>query len=83
MMPILTLFTSDGCHLCDKALENIRLAQASVEFQVELIDIRDEYDTYEKYKNDIPVIEVDGKEIGRHRIPAELIVQKINESCHK
>jgi len=79
MIPKLTLFTTEGCHLCEKALENIRLAQLAVEFQIELIDIQDEYDTFEKYKDDIPVILLNGKELGRHRIPADLITKKIIE----
>ncbi|NOY57677.1 MAG: glutaredoxin family protein [Calditrichaeota bacterium] len=76
-MPKLTFFTTDGCHLCEKALENIRLAQSLLPFQIEMIDIQDEYNTFQKYKDDIPVILVNGKEIGRHHIPVEWITKKI------
>ncbi len=36
-----TLYHADGCHLCERAIEVVRLAQARTPFTLELIDIGD------------------------------------------
>lgn len=55
-----TLYHADGCHLCDRAIEVVRLARARTPFTLELIDIGG-VDTLEaEYRELLPVIEIDG-----------------------
>jgi len=63
------LFTKPGCHLCDDmrdglgALLGARMAAAVVER-----NIAASLDDFERYKHDIPVLVVDGREVARHRV---------------
>ncbi|MBI5396003.1 MAG: glutaredoxin family protein [Verrucomicrobia bacterium] len=67
-MPVVTLYTKPGCGLCDRAKDVIRGVQCRVAFEFEEKNILDDAALYERYKNDIPVILLDGREIARHRI---------------
>jgi len=63
-----TLYTKPDCHLCDRAKDVIRGVQRHVAFEFEEKNILDDAALYDRYKNDIPVILHDGREIARHRI---------------
>ena len=73
------MYTAEGCHLCEKAHKEILAAREKIKFDLTLVDIQDEYLTYEKYKDDIPVITLNGEEIARHKTTADFIVQAVSE----
>ena len=54
------LYHAEGCHLCDRALEVVRDAQAEVPFTLELVDITTTDALESGYREHIPVIEIDG-----------------------
>ena len=68
--PTVTFYSKPGCHLCEEALEEIEIAGIKG-FDLVEINITTDLDLYERYKNDIPVVLVDGKEIFRHRLNAK------------
>jgi len=70
-----TLYTREGCHLCDKAKAAIRAAESLYRLKIDLreIDIDDDDELYARFTNDVPVIFVAGSEAFRHRVePREL-----------
>ncbi len=54
------LYYADGCHLCERALEVVRAAQAKTPFTLELIDIGGVAALEAEYREHLPVIEIDG-----------------------
>ena len=71
----ITLYTREGCHLCDKAKAAIRAAESLYRLKIDLreIDIDDDDELYARFTNDVPVIYVAGSEAFRHRVePREL-----------
>ena len=69
-MTQVTLYTKHDCPLCEKAKEAMRLSGAA--FDLKEVDIEADPELLRRYKNDIPVIHVDGVEAFRHRVdPAE------------
>lgn len=52
---VMNLYSSEGCHLCEQALELCE--QLGIETQVEVIDIVERNEFFETYKLHIPVIE--------------------------
>ena len=73
-MPRVTLYTKPGCGLCEEVEEVIRHVRQTRAFDLERRNILDSLDEYERYKHDIPVVLVDGREIARHHIvEADLI----------
>lgn len=65
-----TLYTREGCHLCDKAKAAIRAAESLYRLKIDLreIDIDDDDELYARFTNDVPVIFVAGSEAFRHRV---------------
>jgi len=70
-----TLYTREGCHLCDKAKAAIRAAESLYRLRIDLleVDIDDDDELYARFTNDVPVIYIGGREAFRHRVdPREL-----------
>ena len=62
----ITIYSKPGCHLCELAKEVVERCRQKVEFAWEAVDISQNPELLERYRNDIPVILLDGKEIARH-----------------
>jgi len=70
-----TLYTREGCHLCDNAKAAIRAAESLYRLSIDLleVDIDDDEELHARFTNDVPVIYVAGAEAFRHRVdPREL-----------
>jgi hypothetical protein len=67
-MQRVTLYSKPECHLCHVVKEVISRVRARREFELEIRNILTDPTDYERYKNDIPVVMVDGVEIARYRL---------------
>ena len=61
-IPTVTIFGKPGCCLCDEALEVIERVSRRVPFRLEKVDITSSPDLMARYRYDIPVVHVDGRE---------------------
>lgn len=61
-MIVITLYGKAGCHLCDEAREHLETMAAEREFELREVDIRRDPALFERYRDRIPVIVVDGEE---------------------
>ena len=70
----ITILGKPDCHLCDVAAEVAqKVVGSNLAVIIEKVDITEDPDLLEKYKNDIPVILVDGVEKFRRGVdPAKL-----------
>jgi glutaredoxin len=67
------IYSKPRCSLCDEARALLEQIRTRVPFDLEVVDIRDQVDTWERYRHAVPVITVNGEEIGRLRVdPAAL-----------
>jgi glutaredoxin len=55
------VYTADGCALCARALEVVREVRAEVEFELELVDIGGRAELERRYREHLPVVEIDGE----------------------
>jgi len=76
--PHVIVYSRPGCHLCDVAKETIKAAGIDDRFTLEEINIESDAELLRKYKDDIPVVTVDGVEAFRHRVDAAEFVTRIN-----
>lgn len=74
-----TLYTREGCHLCDKAKAAIRAAESLYRLNIELreVDIDDDDELYARFTNDVPVIYVAGNEAFRHRVDPRALAEAV------
>ena len=63
-----TLYTKPGCGLCEEAEEVLETVRARRPFDLVKRNILDDLGDYERYKYDIPVILVGGREVARHHL---------------
>ena len=73
-----TLYTRDGCSLCEKAKAVILAVRKEVDFQFREVDIGWSGDLYEDHKHDIPVIEIDGKRAFKHRVDPAALKERLS-----
>jgi glutaredoxin len=71
------IYSKPGCHLCDEAKETIERTESAAEFTLEVINIENEPALYEKYKNDIPIVTINGVEAFRHRVDAKEFIEAV------
>ncbi len=58
-----TVFTKDGCGLCRDAEEMVLRLQKKIRFEVDFVDIDTDPVVYDRYRDRVPVVAVDGKEV--------------------
>lgn len=67
------IYSKPRCSLCDKAKAVVLAVREKIPFELVEIDIRSSPDLYERYRYDIPVIQIGGERAFVHRVdPAEL-----------
>ena len=65
-MHTVTVYSKPDCHLCERAKQVIARCQQKVDFALEEVDISQSPELFERYRDDLPVILLDGSEIARH-----------------
>ncbi|HTS79467.1 MAG TPA: glutaredoxin family protein [Myxococcaceae bacterium] len=64
------IYIKPRCSLCELARVAIEEIRTRVPFALEVVDIRDAADTWERYRHAVPVVTVDGEEVSRLRLDA-------------
>ncbi|MDQ3866383.1 MAG: glutaredoxin family protein [Actinomycetota bacterium] len=62
MTPSVVLYSARDCHLCDAARRVLERARDDVPFRLEEVDIAGDADLERRYRERIPVVEIDGAE---------------------
>ena len=55
------VYHAAGCHLCERALEVVHAVLLAHPFELELVDIDGDPELEARYRERIPVVEVDGE----------------------
>jgi rSAM/selenodomain-associated transferase 1 len=79
---VVTIFTKPECGLCEEAEEVIEAVRARKDvrpFKLERRNILEDLADYERYKHDIPVVLVDGREIARHHLDERALIRGLND----
>lgn len=71
--PKVTLFTKEGCTLCDKVKDVLKEIKEDIPHSLEQVDITDDVhrEWFGKYKYDIPVLHLNGQYWLKHRTDIE------------
>ena len=73
----ITIYSKPDCHLCDLAKDVVERCRKKADFTLEVIDISQNPEFLERYRYDIPVILLDGKEIARHFVRERQLLQLV------
>jgi glutaredoxin len=76
----ITLYTRDGCHLCDAAKGAIAPLLAEFGATLREVDIDDKPVLRERYTNDVPVVFVGPSKFAQHRLDPAALRRRLQQS---
>jgi glutaredoxin len=62
------LYGKPGCHLCEDMRALVDAALEGTGLSVTEVDITRDLEIFMRLRHDVPVLEIDGREVARHRI---------------
>lgn len=71
-------YTKKNCPLCEEALELLNELAREMEIEVKAFDIYEDDQLLEEYQLKIPIIAVDGHELGYGKFSKSTLRQKLN-----
>ena len=77
---VVTLYTREGCHLCDEARAAMMPIVARAGASMREVDIDDDADLRAKYNESVPVIFVGENFFARYRVDAEKFEQTLRSA---
>jgi glutaredoxin len=72
-----TLYHAAGCHLCERARGVIKDVRAEVPFEFNEIDIGGDADSEAKYREWLPVVEIDGERAFVYFVDRGALIRKL------
>jgi predicted DCC family thiol-disulfide oxidoreductase YuxK len=79
----IVLYSKPGCHLCDVAKKIILACRQKRQFALRVVDVSQDALLMERYGNDIPVVTLNGREIARHLLRHDALLQAVDEAAKK
>lgn len=76
-MHAVTLYTRDGCHLCEVALTVLDGVRAEHPFTLEIVDIETDPALKALYALEIPVVLVNGRKTFKYRVDRAVLVDRL------
>jgi glutaredoxin len=67
------VYTADGCSLCGRALEVVREMREAVAFDLDVVDVGGDAELEARYREQLPVIEIDGARAFTYFVDAEAL----------
>jgi glutaredoxin len=71
---VVVIYSKPECSLCDEAKEALVRVRARVPFDLHEVDIRSDPAVFERYRYEIPVIFVEGREAFRYRVDEQTLL---------
>jgi predicted thioredoxin/glutaredoxin len=77
------VYTRQGCHLCDEALQVLETQRKRCNFDIDLIDIDGDPALKDKYGECVPVVALDGKVYFRGKVNPVLLRRLVTGASMK
>ena len=61
MVRQVVVYTKEGCHLCENVIESLQRMRERIALEVVTRDINEDSELFERFKDIIPVVEIDGQ----------------------
>jgi glutaredoxin len=74
------VYSKPGCCLCDEVKEKLRRLQASYAFNLREVNILEDPEAHERFKEEIPVVFINGKKAFKHRLDENQFLKKLHSA---
>jgi hypothetical protein len=75
--PRVTVYHAEGCHLCERALAQVRALRDELRFGLDEIAIDGSPELEARYRELIPVVEIDGEQVFTYYVHEEAFRRRI------
>ena len=72
-MTRVVLYGAAGCHLCERARATVLELQRELGFELHEVDITGDEDLERRYRELLPVVELDGRRAFTYHVPREAL----------
>jgi len=72
------VYVAHRCSLCERALEVVREAQEELGFELELVDIAGDPELEARYRELIPVVEIDGERAFTYFVEPDALRRRVH-----
>ena len=79
-MPEVVVYHAQGCHLCDRALAQVREVQAELPFELREVDITGDPSLEAEYREWLPVVEIDGRRRFTYHVHPEALRRAVAQA---
>ena len=73
-------YSKPGCCLCDEVKEKLRRLQASYAFNLREVNILEDPEAHERFKEEIPVVFINGKKAFKYRSDENQFLKKLHSA---
>ena len=77
-IPRVALYYSSGCHLCERAKATLSEVRAEHDFELEEVNVDGVLELEERYREWLPVVEIDGRRAFVYHVDAAAFVRKLH-----
>ncbi|MGB8002944.1 MAG: glutaredoxin family protein [Gaiellaceae bacterium] len=71
------LYHAEGCHLCERAIQVVRSVREDVPFDLEEVDIGGDPALEARYREWLPVVEIDGERVFVYYVDPDAFRRKV------
>jgi len=76
-MAEVVVYSKPGCCLCDDVKEQLEVLQRSHAFSLRVVNILEDPEAYRKFKEEIPVVFINGKKAFKYYLNEEQFLKKL------
>ncbi len=81
--PEVVLYHAEGCHLCDRARATLAELRNELEFDLKEVDISGDAELEARYRELIPVVEIDGVRACTYYVQPEPFRRKLSAQTRR
>ena len=79
-MAEVVVYSKPGCCLCAEVKEKLELLQSTHSFHLKVVNILEDHEAYQKFKEEIPVVFVNGKKACKFFLDEEKFLKRLARS---
>jgi glutaredoxin len=72
-----TVYHADGCHLCERALAQVRALREELGFELDEVAIDGDAELEARYREWLPVVEIDGEQVFTYHVHEEAFRRRL------
>jgi hypothetical protein len=80
VLPEVVVYTRHDCCLCDEALAEIERARSERPFELRVVDVDGDPEIADRFGEEIPVVEVDGRKAFKYRVTARDLLRRLERT---